>query len=305
MITKHPLDKNNFKQNILFTNSAREAWGTILKGLAPSARILLPSYIGVTDREGSGIYDPVINLNVDHDFYLLNEDLGINIEEIKTCLKDRKYDLILLVHYFGFKIQNSEKVIELCHQNNLIVVEDCAHLFNFKLYNYSNVGTKSDYAFYSLHKNFPFDSGGMLVDNNEKLSIIKSKKHTSEIHELLIAYDSKSIADKRIENYNLLKQILADFNDLIPLKGINQGDIPNSFPVLVKDGLREALYFYLIENNIPVIALYYRLIDSLSDARFLSMQKISNSILNLPIHQDIDKNDLFLLVNKIKEFYEK
>ena len=72
MITKKPNNQTNFKRKIYFTNSARQAWGLVLKELNPDDKILLPSYIGVTDREGSGIYDPVISNNIKHNFYLLN-----------------------------------------------------------------------------------------------------------------------------------------------------------------------------------------------------------------------------------------
>src|SRR5690554_891162 len=165
MINKTAVIESNFKRDIFFTKSAREGWQAILNSLPNGSRILLPSYIGVTDREGSGIYDPVINTNVQHDFYQLNKDLSISINEIKKTLFERKYDLILLIHYFGFKISNLNEIVSLCKKNNIIVVEDCAHLYNYNYRNGSSVDGGGDYAFYSLHKIFPLREGGLLLKN--------------------------------------------------------------------------------------------------------------------------------------------
>ena len=89
------------------------------------------------------------------------------------------------------------------------------------------------------------------------------------------------------------------------IRKINKGDVPHNYPVIVKDGLREKLYFWLIDKNITLIALYYRLIEPLKDKKFDEMQYISNNILNLPVHQDLSFKDLHLLITNIKLFYEK
>lgn len=306
MIIKSPIDINNFKRNVYITNSARQGWELILNTLDATSKILLPSYIGITEREGSGIYDPVVNTGTKHDFYLLNDDLTINIAEIEKWVKNKEYKLILLVHYFGFKIQNIKEIIRICKKYNLMVVEDCAHLYNYNLFEYSDAGTFGDFAFYSLHKNFPFDEGGMLIQNNLKIKFldISPSKLPYNLAMDLIKYDAKAIANKRIENFKAIDDLIRNIPSIESFKKMKEGDIPHNYPIIVKNGLREKLYFWLIEKNVPLIALYYRLIDQLQDEKYISMKLVSNNILNLPVHQDIKLKDLEYLVSKINEFYE-
>lgn len=306
MITKGAENINNFKQNVDFTNSAREAWELILNTIDSYSKILLPSYIGITDREGSGIYDPVMKLGNPHDFYFLNSDLTIDLNRLEIQLKRNHYKLILLVHYFGYKIDNIVEVVRLCKHYNLLVVEDCAHLYNYSNFNISDAGLFGDFTFYSLHKFFPIKSGGLLMQNNSDINRIDCSKIVLKLNydEKFIAYNSKEIVNKRIENFRLLHTLIVDIPGIKPLKTLKKGDIPHTYPVIVENGLREKLYFWMIKNEITLIALYYRLINPLQQANFYAMVNLSNNILNLPIHQDIEQTDLVKLVAKMKKFYE-
>ena len=86
MVRKKASDNDRFASDVYLTNSAREGWELILRTLEPGATILLPSYIGETKREGSGIYDPVSKLGVSHSFYQLHDDLSPNIDHLKSVL---------------------------------------------------------------------------------------------------------------------------------------------------------------------------------------------------------------------------
>lgn len=302
MISKKAENKNNFYRNIIFTNSAREGWELVLKSLKHTSKILLPSYIGITEREGSGIYDPVCNTKTNHDFYLLNDDLSISITEIENKLNQEKYDLILLVHYFGFKIDNIAELVLLCKKHNVIVVEDCAHLYNVNIESHSTPGSYGDFAFYSLHKFFPCNTGGLLVQNNLSLSLDVNNKIDlkKNIITNIFSYDVKKIAEKRIENYNNYNLLLNEEIGFRKLKRIKDEDIPHNFPIIIDNNLREKLYFWLINKDITLIALYYQLIKPLMKKEYHSMHLISNNILNLPVHQDINLEDIKRIVMLLK-----
>lgn len=305
MISKTAVAPHKYRNKIIVTNSAREGWEAILRTLKPKTKVLLPAYIGITDREGSGIYDPITNLNIAHDFYLLNSDLSISIAEIERCLLKRNYELILLVHYFGFKINNIEEIISLCKKHNIIVVEDCAHLYTYKLAQFSDVGSFGDYAFYSLHKNFPIKGGGLLLKNNIKLKLPTTENIELEANyaQQLLSYNAELIAAKRQENFKVMDKAIKGIEGVQPLKTLRKNDIPHTYPVIVKNNMREKLYFWLAEKDMTVIALYYRLIDSLKCKKYVDMVSVSNNILNLPIHQDMTKNDIEKLIVEIKQFY--
>ena len=55
-----------------------------------------------------------------------------------------------------------------------------------------------------------------------------------------------------------------------------------------------------MDRKVPLIALYYRLIAPLQNNKYISMQKISKSILNLPIHQDMEIDNLKFVVESLK-----
>lgn len=303
MISNKSNNIKNYSRELHLTNTAREAWSLILRTLDSKAKVLLPSYIGVTDREGSGIYDPIINIKIDHDFYLLNEDLTISLNEIERCLIKEDYAMILLVHYFGFKIQNITAISRLCKQHNVLIVEDCAHLYNYNILNYSDVGTYGDFAFYSLHKFFPFQNGGMFIQNNLEIKIpnFSNIKLTSKLYRQFIKYDAKAIADKRIENFMIMDKLIKNIAGLKPLRKIKQGDIPHNYPIIIENDLREKLYFWLLYRKIPLIALYYRLINPLQNKLYLTMKGISDNILNLPIHQDMNDEEIEHVIDLLKQ----
>jgi len=72
-----------------------------------------------------------------------------------------------------------------------------------------------------------------------------------------------------------------------------------NLPIIVKNNKREKLYFKLMDEGIPTIALYYRLIDSIDRRQYPDSYYLSNNILNLPVHQDITKNDIEILTKKL------
>jgi len=81
------------------------------------------------------------------------------------------------------------------------------------------------------------------------------------------------------------------------------GDIPQSFPLRIKNEKRERLYFYLIDHAIPVTALYYRLIEQIKQEQFPISFAIASEILNLPVHQDITQDDIREICSAIGNFF--
>ena len=294
MLRKNPCEKDLFAKEMHLTNSAREGWELILRTLEPGATILLPSYIGETKREGSGIYDPVSKLGVRHNFYQLNDDLSLNMDCFENRLKSKNYSLVLFVHYFGFVIPNIKQIVDVCKSHDVIIVEDCAHLFSHHLSNFSNAGNYGDYVFYSLHKFFPLSKGGLVVQNNLSLKPLEYKRIdvSVSLYKEVLRYDAAGIAKKRRANYELWDHAIKRITGIKKLKTLGSQDIPHNYPVVIENGLREKLYFWLIERNCPLIALYYRLIEPLQKPEYRGMLDLSESILNLPVHQDTDREDI-------------
>lgn len=307
MITKSAQNKEMLTKSLTFTKSARDAWKLIIKSVIQDrgyANILLPSYIGITDREGSGIFDPVESTKADFTFYNMKSDLSIDFESLSKLMYTKKFNILLVVHYFGFCRNDLKKIRELCDQNNVIFVEDCAHAFHLGLKN-EKLGIAGDFSIYSIHKHLPVDSGGVLKNISKKIKLInlpEVDRISAEPAVQLLNSDLGAIAEARRKNYSLYADKLSGVEGVEVMYGLEDGVVPQTFPILVKNKMRERLYFHLIDKDMPMTALYYRLLDELSAQHYPFVHEVSEMILNLPVHQDISERDISSITKDISTF---
>jgi dTDP-4-amino-4,6-dideoxygalactose transaminase len=309
MIAKSAINRQSFLNNLVFTSNARAAWEHILfsmKNASIQPNVLMPSYIGYTDREGSGVFDPVEAQNADAGFYKLNEDLSIDIDNFKMLVATKKFNAALIIHYFGFCRNDMEDIKSICKENNIILVEDCAHAFHLHEKE-SLLGKYGDFSFYSLHKYLPTTSGGVLKSNTSVVinsSLPEEKRINQQDLEHYAMSDFNMIAQKRRANYEIYENNIGQFSDVKIMYKLEEGDIPQTFPILIKNRKREKLYFYLMEREAPTTALYYRLISQINSEKFPLSHEISHEILNLPVHQDTNEKDVLFICDLIKDFFE-
>lgn len=305
MITKDPINKDNYIEKIYYTSAGRIAFKHLLKNLKfkTGEKILLPAYIGITDREGSGVFDPIQETGVDYDFYSLDKKLSIDFEDFETKIKTGKFKAALIIHYFGFLQSDINRACKICKKNNVLLIEDCAHTLSSS---YKNIplGNFGDFSFFSIHKLLPTGDGGILKINNENFYFPpiqnKDEKIKLETMELFNKSKIQEISAVRIENYLYLQNLLKDVEGIkILYPELNQGIVPMNFPIIIEKVSREKLYFKLLKAKVPTIALYYRIIDAIDPKNFPNSYYLSNNILNLPIHQDISKQDIDVIVNKL------
>lgn len=307
MITKAASNKDAFVKDLVFTKSARDAWKLIINSVKKRqghVNILLPSYIGVTQREGSGIFDPVDSTGSSYSFYKINNDLSIDYDSLEKLIETKKFNVLLVVHYFGFCRNDLNRIKTVCETNNIIFVEDCAHTFHLWAEK-ENLGICGDFSFYSVHKYLPVNSGGVLKNISKKIKLLdlpKEDQISLEVATELLNSDYKKIKDKRRHNFMLYEEKLSGINGIEPMYKLENYEIPQSFPIRVKNKLREPLYFYLMSKDMPTTALYYRLIDELTIEEYPLSHKISEEILNLPLHQDTTEQDVENIVKEIKVF---
>lgn len=308
MISKSPNITDNCVRNIYFTSAARVGFKHLLKNLyfKDKEKILLPAYIGITDREGSGVFDPISELKINYDFYGLEKNLKINKEDLETKILSGQFKAVLIIHYFGFLHCDIEWVSKICKNNNVLLIEDCAHAFS-STYKNIPLGDFGDFSFFSIHKFFATEDGGILKvnDKNFHFPIIDdiSQRIKLETLEQLSKSKINEISNIRISNYNYYIQKLKDFEKIELLyPELPQGIVPVNLPIIVKSNKREKLYFKLMEEKIPTIALYYRLIDFIDKEKYPASYYLSNNILNLPTHQDITKDDIDLITKRIYSY---
>jgi len=296
MISKSPINTNGCSNHLAFTRNARTAWSNIINSFQTTkiARVLLPSYIGYTDREGSGVFDPIKQASSLYEFYSLDDSLKIDLEEFEKLIIEHDLNIALVIHYFGFCPNDMDMIHQICRKHNVILVEDCAHAFQFNSV-HQRLGKYGDYSFYSIHKHIATSSGGILRINNEKIDLVSIEtqdRAPQDALEQLIRTDLDRVAEARRRNYLLYERLLSPQPGFEPMYVLREKDVPQTFPIRVKNNEREKLYFHLMGKEMIVIALYYRLIDEIKIELFPKSHLISQEILNLPVHQDITTEDI-------------
>lgn len=97
------------------------------------------------------------------------DTLNIDPEDIKRKIT-RKTKAIIVVHFAG-RACEMNSIMKIARQNNLRVVEDCAHAIETK-YHGQHAGTIGDigcFSFYST-KNIVTGEGGMAITNNDTIA---------------------------------------------------------------------------------------------------------------------------------------
>jgi len=137
-------------KQLIFTDMGRSAFKIIIEKLnLQNSEILMPAYI-------CDIFAPILeSYNIKPIFLDIDlETFNIKIEEISRKITPQT-KAILVSHSYGLPV-DIQKIREITN-NQLLIIEDCAHSFGAK------TGNSGDVAFFSLYKQFPTLRGGLLV----------------------------------------------------------------------------------------------------------------------------------------------
>ncbi len=103
------------------------------------------------------------------------ESLMPGLEDVKKAIgnysNNEKSELIILLSHIGGIINpDIQEIAELCKEENIVLIEDCAHSFGATLYGKHSglFGNAGVYSFYST-KAIPAGEGGIIVTNDEEL----------------------------------------------------------------------------------------------------------------------------------------
>ncbi len=293
IIEKTPVDYNNCRKPLLYFESARNAFREVLKTMGSSEDItlLLPGYIGYSAREGSGIYDPVIETDTTHIFYRIHKDISIDIDDFRLKIESVKNRcVVLLVHYFGYPDLNIDKIVEICRKHSAIIIEDAAHAL-FTDYIDNKCGFYGDYVLYSIHKMLPFEKGGILKCNAD-LGYRMHEECAGKIRGVF-DYDFRCIAKERKDNAAKWELLLRNKSEnVIPLHDFEWNITPQTFPVLIMNYDRTQLYYDLNDAGFGAVSLYHTMINPIQSSEYKDALWLSRHIINLPVHQDVKREQI-------------
>jgi dTDP-4-amino-4,6-dideoxygalactose transaminase len=154
------IDRKNVKhnENQIFLSHGRAAIHLILRSIVPSGVFLLPSYLC------ESIIQPFIHNNIDFDFYEVDDNLNINIDDIISKIKTKNIQGLYIINYFGFCFNTH--VIQYLNsiKSEVLIIEDYSH---GSLNDFNNTHSIGHFVFSSLRKYLPIPDGCILINHSE------------------------------------------------------------------------------------------------------------------------------------------
>ncbi|WP_321475648.1 DegT/DnrJ/EryC1/StrS family aminotransferase [uncultured Paludibaculum sp.] len=302
MITKTAARRDNNHRPWICHISARKAFESVLKATScVDGGVLLPAYVGWSANEGSGVFDPVAALGLSYSFYRLTDRLEIDLSSLRHALDNGHVRVVVLIHYFGHVDRFYEEAVHLARARGALVVEDEAHALLSDLQG-GICGRLGDFAIYSLHKLLPLRRGGAVIVNTRAMDFFDRFEEGIQLDVPWYDFDLKVISERRVTNAVFLDELVRQtVPEVEPLWGKpRSGEVPQTYPVLVRPGTRDSLYHSMNQRGFGVVSLYHTLIEQLSAHQYGDAHQVSARILNLPVHQDISEAELEAMVGELR-----
>jgi len=285
--------ENEFKKyfNVKYAfsfNSARSCFFALLKSLDlnPESEVLLQSFTC------NATVNPILWAGLKPKYVDCSEnDFNIDLNDLKNkvSLKTR---VLLVQHTFGMPA-DMESISEIAKENNLILIEDCAHSLGAE-YNGKKVGSFGKAAFFSFSRDKIISSiyGGILITNDSELAqkindfrnSIKYPPHywilQQLIHPLLLNYIVLPIYN--FIDLGKLFLILSQWLHIVS-KAVHwkekRGQIPSYFPkklpnALAMLSLNQFKKLERFNNHRQELADFYY--KNLSGTKFILPEKFDN-----------------------------
>ncbi len=264
------------------------------------------------------------------------DDFNIDVSLIEGVITPRTR-AILPVHLFG-QNANLEELLDLAGKHRLQVVEDAAQSLGSD-YIFSNgerrrsgtMGIIGCTSFFPSKTLGAFGDGGALFTRDEEMAtqIRSIANHGQRVryHYERIGMNSRldslqaAILDvklRHLDEYVAARQIAADYYDH-HLKGVGDLLLPERRPwsthsfhqYTLRTSRRDDLQAFLKERDVPAMVYYpkplhlheaYRLLGY-GPGDFPVSENLAKTVLSLPMHTELDEEQLEYIVNQIKEFF--
>lgn len=229
--------------------------------------------------------------------------------------------------------------MKIAKEHNLYVIEDTAQSIG-SCYTFSDgktvkTGTVGDFGTTSFFpsKNLGcFGDGGALFTNNDDLAMkarmIANHGQSKQYHHDKIGVNSRldsiqaailrcklPYLDEYIKHRNWAASVYDEaFNDLdwleIPLRISNSTHVFHQYTLKTKGINRDELRDFLKENDVPAMVYYpvpvhkqkaYDYLNS-REQSFETTMSLSESVISLPMHTELDQEQLDKIISTIKKF---
>jgi dTDP-4-amino-4,6-dideoxygalactose transaminase len=302
--------------------------------LNPGDEVIVPAFTYVATAEVIALLR-LIPVMVD----VMPDDFSINLEQVKKAITPRT-KVIVPVHLFG-QCAGMDELLEIAKTNNIFIVEDTAQAigseYTFKDGSIKHAGTIGDIGTTSFFpsKNLGcYGDGGAIFTNNDELAVrIKmmanhgqSKKYQHDVIGVNSRLDTlqATILDiklKYLNQYTTARNAVADYYDkhlsevnevIIPFRTSNSTHVFHQYTIKVRNRKRDQLKSFLQEKGIPSMVYYpfpLHFQKAYQSNRFPAgslpvSETLCEEVLSLPMHTEMTKDTLDIIINTIKEFFK-
>ena len=300
-------------------------------GLKPGDEVITPTFTFIATAEVVALLGltPVV---VDVDWNTMNMD----VEAVRRAITPRT-KAIVPVHLFG-QCADMEPLMALAKEHNLFIVEDACQAIGAK-YTFSNGETKQAgtighigcTSFFPSKNLGCYGDGGAIFTNDDELAAkmraIANHGMVVRYHHDMIGVNSRldsiqaAVLDAKLPHLNdyiAARQRAAAYYDkafgnndklLIPGRQANSTHVFHQYTLRVVGADRDALREGLAARGIPAM-IYYPVplhqqkayLDSrYKDGDFPVAEKLAACVLSLPMHTELDQEQLEYIVTNVLE----
>ena len=270
-----------------------------------------------------------ILVDVDYDTFT------IDTEKLKAAITP-KTKAIIPVHLFG-QCANMDEVMAIAKEHNLYVIEDTAQAIgaDYKGQKAGTIGHIGCTSFFPSKNLGCYGDGGAIFTNDDDIAhrlrgIVNHGMYKRYYHDEVgvnSRLDSVQAAVLRrklplLNDYNAARNKAAAyyteaFKDidalLTPVKGEDTTHVFHQYTLRVTNGKRNELQAFLTEKEIPAMIYYpvplrkQKAYDNghYNDADFPNTNKLVEEVMSLPMHTELDEEQLAYITSAVREFFGK
>ena len=276
----------------------------------------------------------LLNLNsilvdVDYDTFTIDTD------KLKAAITP-KTKAIIPVHLFG-QCANMDEIMAIAKEHNLVVIEDTAQAIgaDYKGKKAGTIGHIGCTSFFPSKNLGCYGDGGAIFTNDDDIAhrlrgIVNHGMYKRYYHDEVgvnSRLDSVQAAVLRrklplLNDYNAARNkaaayytaAFADIDELLtPVKGEDTTHVFHQYTLRVTNGKRNELQAFLTEKEIPAMIYYpvplrkQKAYDNghYNDADFPNTNKLVEEVMSLPMHTELDDEQLAYITSAVREFFGK
>ncbi len=262
----------------------------------------------------------------------------MNIDKLKAAITD-KTKVIIPVHLFG-QCANMEPIIEIAKAKNIVILEDNAqaigsdyHFSDGKSAKSGTMGILGTTSFFPSKNLGCYGDGGAIFTTDDALAhkirgIVNHGMYERYYHDE-IGVNSRldsiqaAVLRKKLPNldgYNEARRKAADFYDeafanhpeiQTPTRANYSTHVFHQYTLRIKNGKRNDLQKFLTEKEIPAM-IYYPValrkqkayFQESNDADFVNTDLLLEEVISLPMHTELDDEQLTYITEAVLEFFK-